>query len=82
MTCLVFSDFSSFASSTTTTTTTTTVAPEEEEGGASFDDVRRIIQVQLVDVLIFLKVENLAFLHHEIFHGINNIQSEHIKLKV
>ena len=33
--------------STTSTTTTTTVPPDEEEGGASFDDVRRIIQVCL-----------------------------------
>ena len=29
----------------TTTTTTTMASLEEEEGGASFDDVRRIIQV-------------------------------------
>ena len=29
-----------------TTSTTTTPAPDEEEGGASFDDVRRIIQVR------------------------------------
>ncbi len=33
---------------TTTTTEASAKAVEEEEGGASFDDVRRIIQVQLI----------------------------------